>query len=294
MKTTVPFIMPAQVSYWLGRPFAGIMQAFAKLMPELGSNLALLDVKKDEAEYLGAAFANAVFVGLVFGLFFYLVAVKMEVVESVRMGGSIVTGLALFSVCMMYIVLFPSWVVRKRADGIEENLLYAMRHVMVQTSAGVPFFEALSNASTGYGAVSAEFRKIMNDVNGGKDLTDALEESASKSPSKYYRGVMWHVSNSTRSGYDVGSILRELVTYLSYEQQVKVKKFGSELNVMSLFYLSTCVILPTMGLILAVILSSFGVLSLSTTLLGVFIFAIALFNMLFLGMIQSRRPKGLL
>lgn len=293
MKANVPFIIPAQVSYPLGRPFAGIMHVLAKLMPGLGRNLLLLDIKKDEEEYLGAAFVNGLFTAFVFGLFFYLAAVRLDAAEEVRLYGSVVTGLALFMVTMFYITLFPAWIVRRRADDIEENLLYAMRHVMVQTSAGVPFFEALSTASKGYGAVSAEFRKIMNDVNGGRDLTDALEESAAKSPSRYYKGVMWHISNSTRSGYDVGNILKELVGYLSYEQQVKVKKFGSELNVISLFYLSTCVLVPTMGLILAVILSSFSVIALSPTLLGVFVFIIAIFNMVFLGMIQSRRPKGL-
>jgi flagellar protein FlaJ len=293
MKANVPFIIPAQASYPMGRPFAGMMQVLSKLMPGLGRNLALLDMKKDEAEYLGAAFVNALFAGVVFGVFFYLVAMKMEVAEEVSTYGSAAVGAVLFLVTMLYITLFPAWIVRRRADEIEENLLYAMRHVMVQTSAGVPFFESLSTASSGYGAVSAEFRKIMNDVNGGRDLTEALEESAAKSPSKYYKGVMWHISNSTRSGYDVGNILKELVGYLSYEQQVKVKKFGSELNVISMFYLSTCVLVPTMGLILAVILSSFSIIALSPTLLGVFVFVIAIFNMVFLGMIQSRRPKGL-
>jgi flagellar protein FlaJ len=177
---------------------------------------------------------------------------------------------------------------------MEENLLFAIRHIMVQTTAGVSFFDALSSASNGYGAVSAEFRKIMNEVNGGKDLTDALDESAALSPSKYYKRIMWHVSNSTRSGYDPGNVLKELVAYLSYEQQIKMKKFGSEMNVISLFYLTTCIIMPTMGLILALIMSSFSIVALSTTLLGIFVFIIAIFNMLFLGMIQSRRPRGIL
>jgi len=87
-------------------------------------------------------------------------------------------------------------------------------------------------------------------------------------------------------------VLKELVTYLSYEQQIKMKKFGSELSVISLFYLTTCIIMPTMGLILALIMSSFSIVALSTTLLGIFVFIIAVFNMLFLGMIQSRRPRG--
>ena len=294
MRARVPFIIPEKASYLFGRMFTGLLQPVTKLMPELGENLAMLEAGRDDAEYMGAVLVNAIFVGLVIGLIFYLVAAKMEVDESTRELGSIFAGVSLLLIAFLYLLLYPNWVVKKMAGEMEENLLFAIRHIMVQTTAGVSFFDALSSASTGYGAVSAEFRNIMNDVNGGRDLTDALDESAARSPSKYYKRIIWHVSNSTRSGYDPGDVLKELVTYLSYEQQIKMKKFGSELNVISLFYLTTCIIMPTMGLILALIMSSFSIVSLSTTLLGVFVFIIAVFNILFLGMIQSRRPRGIL
>jgi Flp pilus assembly protein TadB len=290
----VPFFIPETVSYPLGRLFAGVMQQFSKLMPELGESLPILEIEHDEVEYSGAALVNALFAAIVLGISFYMVSLKVGAPESIRAAGSAVTGIAIFLMSFAYLLAFPVWVVRRRADGIEENLLYAVRHIMVQTTAGVSFFEALSSAASGYGPVSSEFRNIVNQVNGGKDLADALEESAAKSASKYYKRIMWHVANSTRSGYNIADILKELVGYLAYEQQIRVKKFGSELNVMSLFYLSTCVILPTMGLILTVILSSFAVVSLSPTLLGVFVFVIAIFNLIFLGMVQSRRPRGLI
>lgn len=294
MRARVPFIIPEKASYLLGRMFTGLMQPITKLMPELGENLAMLEAGRDDAEYLGAVLVNAVFVGLIIGAVFYLVAARMEVDASTRELGSIVAGAALMLITSLYLMLYPTWVVKKMAGEMEENLLFAIRHIMVQTTAGVSFFDALSSASTGYGAVSAEFRNIMNEVNGGRDLTDALDESAARSPSKYYKRIIWHVSNSTRSGYDPGDVLKELVTYLSYEQQIRMKKFGSELNVISLFYLTTCIIMPTMGLILSLILSSFSIVSLNSTLLGLFVFVIAVFNMLFLGMIQSRRPRGIL
>ncbi|MEW5996786.1 MAG: type II secretion system F family protein [Candidatus Micrarchaeota archaeon] len=294
MGARIPFFVPEKASYPLGRLFAGVVQPFTRLMPELGESLPVLGIEHDEAEYTGAALVNALFAGVVLGAAFYMVAVRVGAAESIRVHGSLITGLAIFLMSLAYLLAFPVWVVRRRADEIEENLLYAVRHIMVQTTAGVPFFEALSSAASGYGPVSAEFRNIVNQVNGGKDLADALEESAAKSASKYYKRILWHVANSTRSGYNIADIMKELVTYLAYEQQIRVKKFGSELNVMSLFYLSTCVILPTMGLILAVILSSFAVVSLSPTLLGVFVFVIAIFNLMFLGMVQSRRPRGLI
>lgn len=294
MKARIPFIIPEKASYLLGRMFTGLMQPLARLTPELGENLATLDAGKDDAEYLGAVLVNAIFVGLVVGGIFYAVSLRMDVGKDVVLWGSIVAGADLLIIAFLYLLLYPTWVVKKMAGEIEENLLFAVRHIMVQTTAGVSFFDALSSASTGYGAVSAEFRKVMNEVNGGRDLTDALDESAARSPSKYYKRIMWHVSNSTRSGYDPGDVLKELVTYLSYEQQIRTKKFGSELNVISLFYLTTCIIMPTMGLILSLILSSFSIVALNATLLGLFIFIIAVFNMIFLGMIQSRRPRGII
>jgi archaellum biogenesis protein FlaJ (TadC family) len=190
--------------------------------------------------------------------------------------------------------LFPSWIFQKRAQEIDTNLIFGIRHLLVQTSAGVPFFDALYSASAGYGKVSEEFSKIITDVNGGKDLSDALEASAENSPSHYYRRIMWQIANSTRSGYATADILSDLLSYLINDQQNRLKKFGSELNILSIFYLSTCIVLPTFGLIFIIMMSSFSLIAINNTTLAIMIFFVGVFNMMFLGMIRSRRPVGML
>ncbi|MCX6768900.1 MAG: hypothetical protein NTY83_03635, partial [Candidatus Micrarchaeota archaeon] len=167
MKARVPFIIPEKVSYLFGRLFTGLMHPVTRMMPGLGENLSMLEAGRDSAEYLGAVLVNAIFVGLLLGATFYAISTKMEAEASTRDLGSLAAGILLMVITLLYLVLYPAWVVRKRADDMEENLLFAIRHIMVQTTAGVSFFDALSSASNGYGAVSNEFRKIVNEVNGG-------------------------------------------------------------------------------------------------------------------------------
>ncbi|MFH2105783.1 MAG: type II secretion system F family protein [Candidatus Micrarchaeota archaeon] len=290
----VPFILPDRLSDILSRPFSIPMAYLAKLFPETSGALELSEIKMKDVEYLRKALINAFFVGIILGFSFYLFAFRMKVSDSILFFGSIFFGVALFFGYFFYLVIFPNWLIVKRSQEIDEYLIFAMRHISVQVSAGVPVFDAIQSASTGYGAVSKEFRKIVTNVNGGQDFADAIDESAEKSPSTYYRRIMWQLSNSTRSGYAIKDILKELVDFLTDDQKTRLKKFGSELNVISIFYLSTAIILPTLGLIFVIIASSFGVVSPNTAVLSMFVFLITLFNLIFLGLIKSKRPRGIM
>jgi flagellar protein FlaJ len=197
-----------------------------------------------------------------------------------------------------YILLVPSWMASKRRGEIEENLLFAARHMMVQSSAGVPLFDSMVSISEdyrdarfNYGAISAEFRKIVKETRGGRDLTSALEEAASHTPSPYFKRMLWQLANANKTGANVSAVLRDIVEFLSNEQRIIIREFGSQLNPLAMFYMLSCIIAPTMGIIFLTVFASIAAIPINEmTFIAVLVFLVFL-QITFIGLIKSRRSK---
>jgi len=299
MITNIPLLpMP----YWAAK---GIIHGFyplgsvvAKFFPGLENELAGAKSKIDAREYAsGALLAFALYliaIGGILAIFVYrnnLASSLQARLAVVFIAGAI--SLAIFT----YIMAFPRWLMSKNKAELEKNLLFAARHLMVQTSAGVPLFESIVSVSydfeqedMGYGAIGEEFRKIVKEVRSGKELSLALEESALKNPSTYYRRIVWQLANANKSGANMGFVLKQVVEFLSDEQRILVKEYGSQLNPLALFYMLVCIVAPTMGLIFIAIASTIANLPVSEALFGAILVLLVVAQIMFIGLIKSRRP----
>ena len=105
---------------------------------------------------------------------------------------------------------------------------------------------------------------------------------------------IWQIVNALKSGSDIGQTLKQIVNDLAVEQRVAIKKYGSELNPLALFYMMLVVIFPTLGIVFILILFSFVsvAIDIHVILMGVLAFLL-IFQIMFIGMIKSKRPVGI-
>ncbi|MFA6907431.1 MAG: type II secretion system F family protein, partial [Candidatus Micrarchaeia archaeon] len=204
---------------------------------------------------------------------------------ALAMAVSALAGVLFFSVA------YPRYLVRKKVASIDRNLLFAARHLRIQTTAGTPLFESLVSASHGYGEVSEEFEKIVATVQVGTGLADALEDSALKNPSYYYNRILWQMSNAVKAGTDIGPVLSEIVDFLAEEQRIEMKNYGAQLNTLAIMYLMACIIMPTISLIFLMVISSFVDVPITNTVLLLILVALVFIQYMFIGIIESRRPN---
>jgi flagellar protein FlaJ len=198
----------------------------------------------------------------------------------------------IFFVIIQYLKKYPKLILRKRVANIERNLLYAIRHVYVQVKAGVSLFETFMSISTGsYGAISDEFRTVVNEVNAGKPIEKALEELTLKNPSVFFRRVIWQLSNGIKAGSDISVVMKSVIDNISAEQRIAIRKYGSKLNPLTLVYMMVAVIMPAMGITFMIVLSTFSGLSISETMFWMILAFLILFQFMFLGIIKSKRPN---
>ncbi len=191
-------------------------------------------------------------------------------------------------------VLYPKLSASRQIKDIERNLLPALRAVLIHLSSGVSLYEVLVSLSNGpYGELASEFKTVVRRINAGTPSIKALEDSASNNPSVYYRRSIWQLVNGMKAGGDVTLILKETIDGLSKDQVIQIENYGSQLNPMAMFYMLIAVVIPSLAITLLVVISSFlSVTGFTMKLIffGMYI-AILFFQIIFLGLIRTRRPN---
>lgn len=300
MSASIPLLpFPYKLARVLIRGFYPLSDVVLKFFPSLDRDLEESGNRLSGREYMGGAL-------LTFTFYFLLMAAVL-IFFTVRSGRFddlstrqliVIFSLVISSATFIYILMFPRLLVSKKRDDIEKNLLFASRQLMVQTSAGVPLFDAIVSLSEkyddpkfNYGMLSDEFKRIVKQVKSGRDFSSALEESAMHNPSPYYQRIMWQISNATKSGSEISGVLKTIVAFLSEEQRIMIKNYGSQLNPLAMFYMFTCVVAPTMGLIFLLIISTSVSIPVNAGTLSIILVFLLVMQVLFIGLIKSRRPK---
>jgi flagellar protein FlaJ len=275
----------------VGTTFYGVVEPFLKVSPGFELQLKQAGIPLNGREYLSIAMFSAFFMFLLIYFVFLLFTIRMiELIRALSMS-FIVSGF-FFLVTFFYIKIYPNVLIKKKVLDLERNLLYALRHMYVQITSGVPIFDAIVSLSEGnYGAVSKELKIAVKDVNTGTPVEVALERVASKNPSQYLRRTIWQISNGIKSGGDIGNVLKNIIDYISSEQRIAIRRYGAQLNPLTLAYMMVAVIMPSLGVTFLIVLSSFTKIPVTKNMFYVILIFLAIFQFMFMGIIKSKRPN---
>ncbi len=294
MKTAPLVPMKMDVAMKIAKHFMGIGESLSHMFPALHFELEHAEFDYEPREWLALAFFVSMFYfSVMFGtMFIILWGAKLALQTVISM--SILVGFSISMFSFVYITFYPKLFVSKKIKAIEAHLPHMLHHLLIEVRSGVPLYNSMvSIAKGGYGLLSEEFRRAVNEINTGKSEIAALELIAKKNPSLYFRRVLWQMINSMKSGADIGNTLKLIVDNIAEEQRVAIKKYGSQLNPLTLMYMMFCVIFPTLGITFLLVLSSFMGLGidLQFVLMGILGFLI-MFQFMLIGMVKSKRPVG--
>src|SRR3989338_2955086 len=116
----------------------------------------------------------------------------------------------------------------KRVKEIDKEVVFAGRFLLIELSAGVPLFDALSNVAKSYHGIGKYFQEIIYRVEVGKPIDVAINEVMEITPSDNFRKIVWQIMNSLRTGADVSHALESIVEQISREQIIDVKNYGKK------------------------------------------------------------------
>ena len=149
----------------------------------------------------------------------------------------------------------------------------------------------MTAVSTGYGAASKEFKKIVDMVQLGVPISQAMEEVSEKSQSKTFKRILLQASVSIRAGADITGSLQAVVDEVTQERVIDLRRYGQRLNALAMFYMLFGVIFPSMGIAVAVILTLFiHLITITPPMLDAALVAVAFLQIVFLNIMRTSRP----
>ncbi|MBW2984340.1 type II secretion system F family protein [Candidatus Woesearchaeota archaeon] len=293
MTQRIPLMLiPLEIGKKISKRLVGIGAVLARIVPGLKYDLEKTDIDLTQEEYLAVCLVNCLFVFVLFSVlsFFlnYFVGLK-TLQQSLTL--SLGIGLALLVLFFVLLARYPKILAKKKAEQLEKNLVFALKDILLQISSGVSLYNSLVNVSkANYGLVSTELEKTAKQVNSGKPMDKALEELAITSESEYLRKTVWQLVNTLRAGASLKGALKTIITHLMMEQKSKIRDYAKELNMWSLIYMLFAVAIPTIGITMMVILSSFAGMGMGKGTLVAFIIACFIVQFVLIGLVKARRP----
>jgi len=215
-----------------------------------------------------------------------------EVNRDVMIGpifGAIVSFFIFFQV-----ISYPNVIVKRRVRSIDRNLLFVLRTILVQIRSGVPIFDTFVSIAAGdYGEISLEFKGVIEKVRAGKPVIESLEELTVRNPSIYFRRALWQLVNALKSGSDVGDNLENVISALSKEQIVEIREYQSTLNPLAMMYMMIAVIVPSLGITVMIVLSTFPGMEVvgNEDTFWALLAGVTFMQFMFMSVIKSKRPN---
>lgn len=262
MKEHNPTLMlfPLAKAKKIDSKFLFIGKSVSKIIYSLPYDLKNADINIDPQRYSIASLISAsvyFFLFSIVGIIFGFVLTRQMEGETIVL--AIIFGSIAFILSLIFHLYFPKIRAKQIAKAVEQDLLFALRTILIQVSSGISLFESMRVISrSNYGQVSEEFSEVIRDINSGMNEGQALEKLAFKTKSEILKKIIWQIITTMRSGGSVVISLRISVNELVDKQMDTIKSYAAELNMWTSIYLIVAAALPSLGVTFLVIASSIG------------------------------------
>jgi flagellar protein FlaJ len=274
----------------INRRFIGIGNLLVRFYPTLRYDLRSAGIEVDTGAYAVAALISALIWGaLMYGFSYFALWTR-----GVDNAGMVSLGPGLFMAVVILLVQFvyPRIIGRTVADKVDRELIFALKDMYIQINSGISLFDAMCNISkSDYGHVSDEFGLAVRDITAGESEEKALERLAMKTKSDYFKKALWQLITAMRSGSSTAGALRSVIDVLIGYQHRMIKNYASELNFWILMFMLVAATIPTLGITLSVVLSTFGRAGITPLLFVEFVGASFMVQAVMIGFLRSRRPE---
>jgi flagellar protein FlaJ len=181
--------------------------------------------------------------------------------------------------------------IKKRASEINREVLFVGRYLLVKLYAGRPLLNALIDTSKSYGVASKYMGEIVDDIDMGHTIEEAIEKSMTYSPSEKFRKILFQINNALKLGIDVTQPLESVIEEITNDQEIEIKKYSRKLNSVVIFYMLLAIVVPSIGMTMFIVVSSFINFSLGFREFLVILFLIGIIQMIFISLFRSIRPQ---
>lgn len=258
----------------------------ASHFPLLKRDLRMAHSKYTPLEYVGKSLKMAALYSILMTSMIFFVLHKAQLPLFLVVPAFMVFFVLIFE----YSVISIKSRIRHREREINKEVLFVGRYLLVKLYSGRPLLNALVETANSRGVAAKYIKEIVDDINTGSTIEDALNSAMVYSPSEKLRKVLFHVNNALQLGIDVTKPLESVLEEITKEQELEINRYGKKLNTLVIFYMLAAVIIPSLGVAIFIVISSFINFPIGFGGMVVFIFFIVVLQFIFITLFKSIRP----
>jgi len=258
-----------------------LYRLFARSMPTLRLKLIQARMSQSPEEYVKRTVMTSLLLAIAFTIIIFLFGQNFKVLFIFPL---------LFAIAFFYFYHYADAKIAKRQKEISKEVVFAGRFLLIELESGVPVYQSFQNLAKNYESIGPYFGEVIQKVDLGTSFEDALNEAVQAAPSNDLRRIFWQVLNSLKTGSEVADALNAVFDQIVREQQIQVKEYGRKLNPMAMFYMMMAVIVPSLGTIMIIVLSTFVGFALDMLFFSVLLGINVIVQLLFVAAIKSQRP----
>ncbi|MBS3105029.1 type II secretion system F family protein [Candidatus Woesearchaeota archaeon] len=264
----------------------GFVNRVVSFFPALKSELRIAHLPYTPIQYVNKNLKSTALQAFVFTIFFFFVLQKAKLPFLLLLPIFIILFILIFE----YSLLRVKAKIRQREREIDKEVTFVGRYLLVKLYSGRPLLNALIETASSRGITSKYLKEIVDDINTGNTIEEALSNAMIYSPSDKLRRILFHINNALQLGIDVTKPLESVLEEITRGEELEIKKYGKKLNTLVIFYMLAAVILPSLGVAMLIVISSFIHFTLSLKVLSVLVFFIVVLQFIFITLFKSIRP----
>lgn len=266
--------------------FEDLIDIIVRSQPYLKSYLRVAHSNYTPAQFVKKSLILTAytFIGILAALLLFFSGVGIPVLLAIPV--ALILGIISFFI----ILQSPLSEKRKREREINKEVLFAGRFLLVKLESGAPLFNALTDAAKSYGVAGKYFKEIVDDINTGTTIEEALENARKYNASEKFKRILWQISSSLKTGVDITDSLKSTLRGIAVEQTIEIKEYGRKLNSLMLFYMVVACVGPSLGVTMFIILSGFLSLEVQIVQFFLILFILTILQVTFVVLIRSIRP----
>jgi len=263
-----------------------LVRRVVSFYPHLKKDLRIAHLPQSPEEFVYRSLKTSMLFSVGLTILFFFIADKA--------GLPLIILLPFFLVCFLAIFHFAFLKVKtriiQRRREIDREVLFVGQYLLLKLYSGQPLLNALINSTKSYGIASSYIKEIVNDIDTGNSLENALTQAMIYSPSEQFSKILFQINNALKLGIDVTGPLRNVLDEIQKEQEIGIKRYGRTLNSVVIFYMLGAIVIPSIGMTVFIVLSSFINFSIQPFHFVLAGFFAILLELLFIGIFRGIRP----
>lgn len=153
----------------------------------------------------------------------------------------------------MFIVYLPKIQKGGRSSSASKEIPYALRQMATELRAGVGLHDSMrSVAMSGYGPLSEEFARALEEIKYGETTEKALVDMSERVDSEGLTRAIHQITRTLSSGGDLAKTLSVIADDTAYEMRMKIKDYAQKLNSFTMIYMFIAILGPVIFMVMMI------------------------------------------